>query len=371
MALLLLKAGPGAKVSLEYLDDVGVHNADGTQLASQMKVGKTNPISDRAEPLWKTFANWVRQVRHDGLDPSVTTFELHVSKQFAGSLVRRLSDAQTKESVKEAFLEARRLHWGDGPAFLKRHAVASSLQPHLDELFASEAGERAFRAIIARFQLTIAGKTAVRELRDYVVNVIGVPPAAVEKVLNHYHGWISQTVQERIAGTGKPPVITREEAFKEFHSYYQSITMGGTLPDLATNPSLEDYARLLQYQFIRQLELIKADAQTQQHAMTVFFKAGSTRTKWVEHDHIRGESIDQLHETLLQAHRDYLALVAGTIANAEDQGRALLARCQLHRCRVEQKDPPDYFIPGCFHTLADALQLGWHPNYRKLLKSVA
>ncbi len=371
MALLLLKAGRGAKVSLEYLDDVGVHNADGTQLASQMKVGRTNPVSDRAVPLWKTFANWVRQVRFDGLDPSSTTFELHVPKKFSGAMVRRFSDAKTKVSVRDAFLEARRLHWGEFPNYSKRSEVAATLQPHLEELFGSDAGSRAFQAVIARFQFTIAGKTAVQELHDHIVDVVGVLPSAVEKVLCYYHGWITKTVQEQVDRTHKPPVIAREDAFNEFHSFYRSIAMGGALPDLATEPTPEDYANLLKFQFIRQLELINADAKTRDFAMTMFFKAGSVRTKWVDHDHIREDSIEKLYQTLMQAHRDYQALGATSASSAEIQGRALLAQCQLHRCQLEQKEPPDYFVPGCFHTLADTLQLGWHPNYLKLLQSVA
>jgi len=372
VALLLLKAGRGAKVSLEYLDDVGVQNADGTQLASQMKVGKTNPISDRAVPLWKTFANWVRQVRYEGLDPTVTTFELHVPRKFAGAMVRQLSDAKTKPSVKTAFLEARRLHWGDAPTYAKRHDIAAALKPHLEELFGSEAGARAFQSVIAPFQLTVAGKTAVQELHDHIADGIGVLPAAIEKVLCHYHGWVTKTVQERIDATGKPPIITWEEASKEFHSFYRSISMDGALPDLAKDPTPEDYARLLEYRFIQQLELIKADSPTQHHAMTVFFKAGATRTKWVEHDHVREDVLDNLHNTLLQVHRDYQALgAAGAGGTPEEQGRALLARCQQHHCRVGQKEPPGYFIPGCFHVLADALRLGWHNNYLKLMKSVA
>lgn len=370
MALLLLKANPGSKVSLEYLDDVGVHNPDGSQLASQMKVGKTNPISDRALPLWKTLANWVRQIRHAGLDPSTTTFELHIPKSFPGAIVRSFASAKTKTSAKTAYVEARRLLWGDPPAYLKRPSIAEALKPELDELFGTQAGARAFQAVIERFQLTVAGKTAVQELHDYLACSPGIMPSTLQTVVCHYHGWVTTTIQEIIDRTGKPPVIARDEAFRQLQSFYQSIAVGGILPDLADSPSAKDYSSMLKYRFIRQLELIKADAKTQEYAMTMFFKAGSVRTKWVDHDHVREDSIEKLYQALLQAHRSYQDLV-DIDDSAEKQGRALLAKCHLHRCRLEQKDPPDYFVPGCFHALADELQLGWHAEYRKLLQSVA
>jgi hypothetical protein len=35
--------------------------------------------------------------------------------------------------------------------------------------------------------------------------------------------------------------------------------------------------------------------------------------------------------------------------------------------RLQGMDVPAYFVPGSFHTLADALRVGWHPKYREVL----
>jgi hypothetical protein len=310
-------------------------------------------------------------VRTGALDPSITTFEIHVPKAFPGAIVRRLAEARTNESVTEAFLAARQLHWGDAPDFQKRGNVAETLQSQINELFATNAGARAFQRIIPRFQLTVANKTAMEELRSHLADTIGIVPGVLEQVLNHYYGWVTKMVQERIELTGHAPIISFEEAFKEFHTFYQSIAMGGSLPDSASAPTPDDYARLLNYPFIRQLDLIQGDSSTKKFAMTVFFKASSARTKWVEHDHLREESIQELNETLMQAYRDNQAIAAASGGGSEVCGRNLLARCHQHRCRVALKEPPPYFIPGCFHVLADNLQLGWHPDYFSLLGVLA
>jgi hypothetical protein len=39
--------------------------------------------------------------------------------------------------------------------------------------------------------------------------------------------------------------------------------------------------------------------------------------------------------------------------------------------RLQGMDVPFHFIPGSFHTLAETLDVGWHPRYREVLLSGA
>ncbi len=56
----LLKAKQDDIISLEYFEDVGVEELDGTILAEQDKSYlSSNPLSDRSVVFWKTFRNWV------------------------------------------------------------------------------------------------------------------------------------------------------------------------------------------------------------------------------------------------------------------------------------------------------------------------
>ncbi len=46
-----------------------------------------------------------------------------------------------------------------------------------------------------------------------------------------------------------------------------------------------------------------------------------------------------------------------------EQGQLIYSGCMQHRTQVQGMVPPEHFVPGCFHRLADALEIGWHPNY--------
>src|SRR6185437_251279 len=56
---LALDAAEGTTLSLEVFEDVGAVAEAGDALASQTKSAlETNPVSDKAIDLWKTFSNW-------------------------------------------------------------------------------------------------------------------------------------------------------------------------------------------------------------------------------------------------------------------------------------------------------------------------
>ncbi len=374
MALLLLKAAPGALVSLELLDDVAVHGPGGQILASQIKAGtKKNPVIDRSVELWKTFANWVRQIRSRELDPSVTTFELYVRREFAGSWVRRFAHSKSKQSATELYEEAKMAFWGLAPDFPKKTSVAQDLQPHLDEIFGSAAGARAFKAVIERFRFTVGTSGSLeQELHNHVSTQMAVEPAAVEKTLCHFHGWLKREIDRQIESSGRAPVIAKDAAWLEFTTYHRSIVTGGNLPDVADRPQDADLAKLVDLPFVRQLQLVRAPSETQRYAMTCYFRAASARTRWVDHELVRAESLDDLEIELTQAHRDYRAQVYSDSSHSDEvKGGNLLSACHRHRCRLEGKDAPEYFMPGCFHHLADRRLVGWHPRFVELMLSVA
>ena len=76
----LFKVPDDDTVSLEYVDDVGVHRADGTLLLEQSKSALIgNPAADRAEDLWKSFANWAELCADAKVDPKTTDFRLYVT----------------------------------------------------------------------------------------------------------------------------------------------------------------------------------------------------------------------------------------------------------------------------------------------------
>ena len=97
----LLSAPRDSSVSLEYLDDVAVHYADGMVLLEQCKSALShNPISDWSDDLWKTFANWLDAVEMKKVDAAKTAFQLYVTPAKSGKLSAAINAAADEKAVK-------------------------------------------------------------------------------------------------------------------------------------------------------------------------------------------------------------------------------------------------------------------------------
>jgi hypothetical protein len=48
-------------------------------------------------------------------------------------------------------------------------------------------------------------------------------------------------------------------------------------------------------------------------------------------------------------------------------GKSLLNDCSLQKTKLQGGDVPTFFMCGCFHELADHLEIGWHPKFLELL----
>jgi hypothetical protein len=367
MAFLLLKGSPGDLVSLELFEDVGVQQKDGTTLASQTKSARrTNPVSDSSPALWKTLANWSRAVRDGSLDPSKTTFELYINRRVSGKMVSVLCNAKTKADVKAAVEIIREKFWGNAPKFSKKSKIAASLKEHIEEILG--VGADAFQCVLPRFQLNFAIKTPALDLHEVVAGWPTVFDHVIVDLVCHLHGWLKEKIDLQLA-LGKSPIVSRDECMKELRAFYGRIVPSGTLPDLASKPSLAEILALLPFQFVKQLEIIDSEKETIQHAMHCYFKAASVRTRWSQELLIHEDSFKDFEQVLINAYRNYKTDVFSDPLRSDPalRGRLLHGKCDQHRCRLEDKEVPHYFIPGCFHSLADKRQIGWHPNFDVLL----
>lgn len=375
MASLLLDAPEGSFVSLEKLDDIAQENRDGeTCLVQSKDCEVSNPVTDRSVQMWKTFANWTRDVREGRLDVGRTTFEIYVCRKVTGKFVAAFAAAKSNADSQRAFDGARLALWGDSPKSEKRSAVAASLRPHLQEVF--EDAPRAFRAIIERFQLTCAKKNPELDLLDQLRQRSSFDRDEIltELVVDVY-GWVKSLVSEQLR-MRKAPVIARDDFWRRLRGSYEKLKPGGALPDLGgSEPTPSQIATLLCEKFMTQLKIIDADEETRNLALSRMFRARTARTRWSDHGYalVDVDSIRDFEDLLSQAWRNRKVEIMSDPHRTDEKlrGRLLLAKCDEFTCLVEQKTPPAYFVPGCFHELANEMRIGWHPKFQSLISAAA
>src|SRR5213593_2987396 len=89
----LLNGKAGDVVSIETDDDIAIKIGNKVILEQTKSALTQNRVSDLANDLWKTFANWIVQIDNGQIDPAVTTFRLYVTPVKTGEIVAMLHAA--------------------------------------------------------------------------------------------------------------------------------------------------------------------------------------------------------------------------------------------------------------------------------------
>jgi hypothetical protein len=141
------------------------------------------------------------------------------------------------------------------------------------------------------------------------------------------------------------------------------------LQSFAPAPSDEEKEKEMLRTYVRQLELIDLDRTRILQAITDFLKASSDRTEWGLRGEIYTPSFDAFDAEIHQTWSNHSLVVDAKFSSdqAIPRGRSLFGVCMTHQLHLQGILPPQHFIRGCFHKLADTQALGWHPDFQTLL----
>ena len=367
----LLRGSAGDLVALEVVGDTSVHQADGTVLTEESKVVTrgANPITDRAVPFWKTMANWVRASAEGAVVPDRTLFRLWVSKGFTpGHIAGRFHDASTPEDVAKALsLSAVTLGVEDGDY----EGLSETLRPHVRTFM--EAPEATRDAIIRRFEIDTGAGEAFQELRERLRERF-VAEHALDPVVERLVGWV-KVKTDTLLEAGQPAVLSwddfREHATKVIARYNQEHILLSYAPEQLSLTE-QDQASHLPRTYVRQLQLVlteEDDFESILEAITDFLKAQIEEVEWAARGLVLEQSLSEFRKTLKGAWRNKRMIVEAAHKGVGDEarGRILLGECMQHKATLVALEPPAHFVPGTFHALADAQEIGWHPLSSTLL----
>ncbi len=365
---MLLDGEPGRIYSLEVFEDVGEERPGGEKIAVQTKsLREGNPVADRSLDLWKTFGNWIRAVEDGTLPLEATTFEIYISAPKSGRIVELFHKATTEADARSAIAQARKALRGRGARSGKSKSVETGLDPYLGRFFGAK--EETVVEIVRRFRLVTGSGRPQADLKRLLEKTL-VPPEFVEPVLYQALGWIKHQT-DSLLEQGKPAAIRCEEFRSTITSFVRKCACRDILVSWAREPSREAVKADLLRTYVRQLELIECEDDDKLRAINDFLRAAVDRTNWSKAGMIHSSSLDDFENTLAsfwKNRRQQNRLVHGR-SGAIGQGKLLYLDCVSHRARLEGLEVPDHFTPGSFHALADAQEIGWHPEYRTRLHS--
>lgn len=355
----LFSAADGDSVSLEGLDDVAVHRADGSLLLEQDKSTLTgNPAADKAVDLWKTFANWATLCADKTIDPAKTDFRLFITPAKTGALVAEMSAATTAAACAAVLAKIGKL------VDPKKPDVGCAPQI----LRFLEAKPEVCSAIIARFNL-VSETDALEGVRQFVR--AGLPQAAVDDMTAAAIG-IARDRYDRQLRERKTRKIDAVVFRRQFQAFTRKSNLAGYLSSKTPVPADELVAMVLSDAptFVRQLQAIEASNELLTSAVSDCLRTRSDKVEWAEEGSVVAESFDDLDGQLIRKYtlvRDEVEDVHSSLSEPE-RGRRVYRECSKVELPLDGQSLPSHFIAGAFNDLAEGVRLGWHPSYASLFK---
>lgn len=359
LCFYLLSSPADASVSLEHLDDVAVHYADGTVLLEQCKSSLShNALSDWSGDLWKTVANWLDAVESGKVDAGKAAFCLYVTPPKVGKLSSAIRDAASAEDVKQLVQQVEDK--------LGKKAEPPKCIAHVQRFLDASAKVR--DAVITKTSVVSNDDDPIQPLR--VLLAPTVPDGSMNAICESAIG-MALARADRLIRQGLPALVNVAEFRKSFHALVQRNNLPGYLPTFSVAPTTADTSAVLSSRpmFIRQLQLIEATEEQQLRAASDLMRTSGDKTKWAEQGLVYEGSFDDWEESLLRRHAAIQGEVKDVFSDKTEvvQGRTVYNRCSALDVPIDGRAVPGHFTHGGFNDLADRRELGWHADHKSLL----
>lgn len=359
----LINCQGGDCVSIEVFDDVGVEHIDGSKDAIQLKsaLSSRNPVSDRATDLWKTMYNWLISIESGELNPDKAKFVLFINVNKSGTIVSSFHSAKSYENAVSAWEKAKELFYDD-KGQLKE--IGEEYKSYVEYFFSKDKKSVACK-IIEKFELKKCIEnysTTVRKQFDKS----GIPEDIINPIYTGIIGWIDVKVTEKVEA-GEPIIISSLEYQKQLRTLYREYNQKHSLMTHSVEPSDQEIQSEFQKKrrYVEQLEIINCDYTEKVEAINDYLRASIDRTIWAENGDISMQSILSYETKLKRSWKlqQRMVLLEKERESAEKQGKWIYYKCQDKKIEMDCVDIPDFFQNGCYHTLSDELEIGWHPQY--------
>lgn len=355
----LLSSPQDSSVSLEYLDDVAVHYADGTLLLEQCKSALAhNPITDWSDDLWKTIANWLDAVESQKVDGMQTSFKLYVTPPKLGKLSAAMHAAADAKAIEALVKQVKDK--------LEKKAESPKCIAQIQKFL--DATDALRLAVVGKTTILATDADPLEPIRELLRPTI--PEASLDVICASAIGQAKEAVDKCIRRKA-PAMVGVADFRKSFHAFVRQNNMAGYLPTYTTAPSKNAAKALLTSRpvFVRQLQLIEASEEQQLRAASDLLRTSGEKVKWADQGLVFEGTFDDWEDTLLRKHNATQSEVQDTYSEKalEAQGRLVYNRCAAMEVPLDGRAVPGFFTHGSFNDLADRRKLGWHPEHQTLL----
>lgn len=373
---LVKEANDDATVAIERLDDVELV-ADGNTLLYQLKhsiSAAPPPVTLASRALWKTLKVWIDVLPE--LTLSETTLHLvAVGSTPEDSPLRALLEAGSDRSELVAAMTKEAQRVVDARVAAAREKKKLPFGDRADGCEAFLALTETERDnLVCRIQIQPQSLT-VAQIEGRIADHLKMLPTEHRAlVAERLVGWWDRQVIYSLCGK-RNRVITRIELQQQISSIIGDIEAERLVPDF--NMVLPPDTYQPDGMLMRQIDLVEGAQSDIIRAIREEWRAREQRAKWVDANTAMASKIND-HDLVLQEEwSDRHMQMAEACSESDGKQKCQLGLSLLRWTheRAPNEVPPigdgwgaPYYVRGSYQVLAIDLKVGWHPDYRDLLK---
>jgi hypothetical protein len=365
-ALRQIPKRPHLSVSIERFDDVAF-DAQGTpEEIIQTKHHQPNAgnLTDRSVDLWKTLGIWSNLVLRDSQLPFRTQFLLLTTgkapKGSAASFLRASPDRDVATAA-SALLDAAHGSTSDETKSSRQSFINLS---DLERVALLE-------SIVILDSAPNIGDIA-EDLRAEIYHA--APKEHLDHLIQRLEGWWFSVVAEGLMnGHCSIPLTQVEDKVQEIREGLMRDTLPIDCQDMMVPAEIMD--DLDARTFVQQLRLIEVGATRISYAIRDFYRAFEQRSRWVREQLLFDPEIGRYELALQEAWQPLFAEARDKLGSDAPREKMIQSGQDIFRWAERDADVPlrtirhRFLCHGSYHMLADALKVGWHPDYDDILRN--
>ncbi len=367
LVLLLESKEPESMISIEKFDDVAFEEqGEPTQLLQfKHHVSHRGLLTDSSADLWKTIRVWATGVSDGTIDLSSVILSLVTTGtaptgSAAASL--RVGGERSESRALEKLLAAGSA--SKNPIVATAYAALTNLQ-NATQL-----------ALLRRVHVLDEAPDITRASEELALVLrYSTRPQFLSALCSRLEGWWFRRAIEHLKNPDAIPAISSREVQLEITDLAEQFRLDNLPIDFPievdkTEGDLPEDERL----FVEQLRLVMVSNARIKKAISDYWRAFNQRAKWVREDLLLDQDLEEYEDRLVREWEELFLIMKENLVADSD---AVLEGRNLYNNLIAGKHipirpafPNPYVMRGSFHMLANALKVGWHPDFQKRFSNV-
>jgi len=371
--LLILPSGSNSKVYIERFDDVDFENGNEKKIIQgKFSLKNKRKITSKEPAFWKSLGNWIDLIETGIISEDEYHFLILTTRDTDDSIILQFTEDEKKRDSKE--LLDNLIEQAE-----KIENKNKENKKHIKKFLNLDYGKKF--SLVEKIQI-FTNQPNILEIQEKINTHLKEWSLSdfYEGFFDAIYGWWYREILKRLSGDVNQPLTHNE--LVETIQYNRSQQSAKTLPvyfDKITNPD-KIVEELKKFNFVEQLHLIDLENGTVIACMMDYYLAAEHRSKWVRKLSHVSDRLDDYDKELkskwgsefLSSEREIKKLNIVDEDKLKGYGLKIFEWMDKYSFYPDLKLEKDvgkiWLWKGSFHMLSDECKVGWHPNFKKLVR---